>query len=581
MGTGNLVVQADDVDVKERGIDLAFRRSYNSQSGHNVSNSDGSGASVFGNGWTNPFDARIAYNQATNVLSIYDIDGARYDWTSNGSGGWNPPAGLQGTTLTQNADQCGYQWTKKSGTTYLFYKPVAACGTAAGYYGRLAAIYGRNTNNAIVFNYTWKTTGSSIEDVASITVAHTDGQSLVLSFASFGPYTELSSITRPDGSQIVYSYDTSGNLLEVDRPGTNTISLLPETYVYSGGLLSAIGTPRETLSYRANGGITSDGELFSIAYSGANVASFTESGTMNFAPSDGTSTILQPAFPTAQFTWRVTAFLGFGTGTVSMVDTDGHSTNWTIDSLGRETMRSEWTGSQYLISRSTWNATNELTAAIDPRGYETDRSYDSNGNLTEVEEPTQNTSAGTLRPLSLYSYDQYNNVTSYCDAVSNSVGGRAWSATVPTSDTLCPSSGVTQAATYNYGDSAETFGQIISSTDGLGNVTTYQYNTSNEGGIDAGLITGVLSPAFAQVIGGTLSPSESYVYDGFGNITSVNNGVGTEAYSYDSLHRLTMETDADGVHAYRTYNPDGSILNEQSASQYQLTHGNGIELLTP
>ena len=42
VGNGNMVVQADDVDVPERGIDLAFRRSYNAMSGHDASSNDGS-----------------------------------------------------------------------------------------------------------------------------------------------------------------------------------------------------------------------------------------------------------------------------------------------------------------------------------------------------------------------------------------------------------------------------------------------------------------------------------------------------------------------------------------------------------
>lgn len=41
VGNGNLVVQDDDVDVSERGIDLAFRQSYNSQSQHDYSGTDG------------------------------------------------------------------------------------------------------------------------------------------------------------------------------------------------------------------------------------------------------------------------------------------------------------------------------------------------------------------------------------------------------------------------------------------------------------------------------------------------------------------------------------------------------------
>ncbi len=42
VANGNLLVQADDVDIHERGIDLAFRRTYNSQSQHDAANTDGS-----------------------------------------------------------------------------------------------------------------------------------------------------------------------------------------------------------------------------------------------------------------------------------------------------------------------------------------------------------------------------------------------------------------------------------------------------------------------------------------------------------------------------------------------------------
>ncbi len=57
----NLLIQSDDMDVPHRGIDLAFRRTYNSYSGHDYAGSDGSAPiGQFGTGWTNTFDAHIA-----------------------------------------------------------------------------------------------------------------------------------------------------------------------------------------------------------------------------------------------------------------------------------------------------------------------------------------------------------------------------------------------------------------------------------------------------------------------------------------------------------------------------------------
>ncbi|MHB8415771.1 MAG: DUF6531 domain-containing protein, partial [Acidiferrobacteraceae bacterium] len=259
VGNGNLLVQADDVDVKERGIDLAFQRTYNSMSQHDYANTDQSTPSVFGNGWTNTFDAHIASYNSDQTLSVYDIDGARYDYTSNGSGGWTPPAGMQGTSLTWDGG-CGYYWTKKTGTVYYFWAPnysgCAGAGTADdGYNGRLYMIYARNHNSWIRFNYAWLNgNASSIANLTQMSAVHADGQALTLNFALVSGYNELASITRPDGAVITYYYDTTGDLTEVDRPGNNAAAALPQTYAYQGThQVVDVASPRYVLSQRAYG----------------------------------------------------------------------------------------------------------------------------------------------------------------------------------------------------------------------------------------------------------------------------------------------------------------------------------------
>ena len=98
---------------------------------------------MYGNGWTNTFDEHIAYN-GTNTISVFDLDGARYDYVSNGSGGWTPPPGMQGTALTAvSSPNAGYIWTKKSGTEYYFYTFEQPAATM-GYAGRIYQILGRN-----------------------------------------------------------------------------------------------------------------------------------------------------------------------------------------------------------------------------------------------------------------------------------------------------------------------------------------------------------------------------------------------------------------------------------------------------
>ena len=139
VANGNLLIQETDIDVPERGIDLAFRRTYNSLSGEDYAQTDGSAQpSAYGPGWTNTFDAHIAAN-SSGGYSIFDIDGARYDFTPNGQSGFNPPPGMEGTSLRSDGS-CGFQWFKKNGTVYYFYEPVMAnCGhpELAAYGGRL------------------------------------------------------------------------------------------------------------------------------------------------------------------------------------------------------------------------------------------------------------------------------------------------------------------------------------------------------------------------------------------------------------------------------------------------------------
>ena len=58
VGTGNVLLQADDMAVPHKGVPMAFRRTYNSQSGHDVNATDAAGfvyepAGMYGNGWTN------------------------------------------------------------------------------------------------------------------------------------------------------------------------------------------------------------------------------------------------------------------------------------------------------------------------------------------------------------------------------------------------------------------------------------------------------------------------------------------------------------------------------------------------
>ena len=100
IGTGNMLVQEDDLSVPHKGVSLAFRRTYNSQSLHDVNGHDGGALAVYGNGWTNTWDAHIVQTSATSY-SVYDVDGARYDYHVAGALTANVP--LVSDTAGQHA----------------------------------------------------------------------------------------------------------------------------------------------------------------------------------------------------------------------------------------------------------------------------------------------------------------------------------------------------------------------------------------------------------------------------------------------------------------------------------------------
>lgn len=573
VANGNLVVTATDVNIPGRGLNLAFARTYNSQSEHDSVGSDGSLPSAFGDGWTNTYDAHLSYNSVSNVMSVYDDTGARYDYTSNGSGGWTPPAG-QFATLAYDGG-CGYYWTLKSGIEYHFYSPSAASCTGmtltAGYAGRLSAIYGRNRTNYIQLSYSWY--GGSSSDpynLTAINVAHSDGQSLNITFQLCGNYVpEIQTLTRPDGQKITYSCQGT-TLGQVQLPGNSSYATLSQGYTYANGhQLAGVASPRMIATENSS---VQDGDSVLFTYSAGKLATVQDDGLVNFIPSDGTNTYLQPAAVSGYRIWRTVQISGYS-GTTTITDSDGHSSAVTYDSLGRETAAQQWTSSSSALATTfAWDANNDQVSIVDPAGNETDYAYDANGNLIASAAPSVTTSMGTLRPTATYSYDRYNNVVAACDANYNANNGTSWTATPAPSDTLCPTgTGATNAwqYVYNYSDANEPYGLLSSAYNPLGYEMTYAYTSSAQSD-NYGLPSSITGSSFTQNDGTTASPQLTLSYDAYGNVASYSKGFGSWTSSYNEMNRPVATTDPDGVTTRICYNNDESVRAMQSARQYAL-----------
>lgn len=585
VANGNVILQTNDVDIPERGIDLAFRRTYNSFSKNdwNASggNDDGSNApSTYGSGWTNTFDAHLAPNDLGG-LTVYDIDGARYDYAPSGTC-LNPPAGQYATLCSDGGN--GYFWTKKSGTVYYFYGPNRQAPNA-GYSGRLVAIYGRNSNNAIHFTYSWLNgDASSTANLTQIVAAHSDGQSLTLNFGTINGKVLLSSITRPDGSQITYAYgnpsgnNAYGNLEEVDLPGNNQGTLKHQYGYYSStGILNWVASPRWFMS----GG--TDGAYTWFNYNGANQVSWIQLyGIANWAIPDGTGsnpvgsgTLLQPGMPSGPQTIAATTF-AYPSGETQLTDVDGHASNWLYDASGRVNQTQEWTGSLWLTTSASWDARNNLTESVDARGYATDYAYDTNGNATAVAAPSVATNEGTFRPTSLYSYDGNSNLAAYCDPVETHSLGKDWVGNPGTGDSLCPNQSGATRYTWDTADGNEPTGFITDTYMPLGYHRSYQYTTSQEGGGDYGLPTAVIGDAISQPLDGstpTRTPMQTFTYDSYGNLSSYNKGEGAWQLHYDSLNQLTTSADPDGYTSYIYYYANGQKSKTETPYQHARSVG--------
>jgi YD repeat-containing protein len=571
IANGNLLVQSDDMDLRERGIDLAFQRTYNSQAPTTAV------APYLGTGWSSTFEASIKYSPTAGTLTVYDIDGAAYTYTANGST-WTPPAGQHATLAF---DGCSYVWQKKSGTQYKFAPPdITTAPTSCGYTNaaqdnRVMMIVGRDVLNYITFTYSFDSSGN----VTKVIVAHANGQSLTL---GFGTNHLLSSVSRSaDGASVTFGYDGNGNLGCVNGL-TNNTGYATYCYTWNGShQLVSVSSPRWQQTAGNEGGFTS------FTYDAYNhVTSITRSGIANFTPSDGASPqqILQPllAVDTASAPRTISQDnFSYTSAQTELTDLDGHGTRWTSDSLARVTQTQEWNGSIWLVTNASWDSNDNLTSTVDARGYETDYAYDAMGNTLAVELPSTTTSQGTTRPTDLYSYDSYNNLRSYCDPTYTLAHGLNW--TVGSPPAVCPTTpGSVNApgpSVYAWStpgssqyDANEQYGRLTDSYTPMGYRVTYAYASTAQGG-DYGLPSEATGATMSQIDGTSRTPDVNFVYDSnTGDVLKysalpVSSNAWTQ-FTYDSVGDPLTVTDADGHTSYKCYYQNGQLQYSETPAQH-------------
>src|SRR5947209_5065956 len=614
VGSGNLVLQDDDMTVPHKGVALDFLRTYNSQSQHDVNGTDGSTPSLYGNGWSNTFDAHLSSN-SPGVTTVWDGDGSRYDYTLAGDGvTWTAPPG-QHATLTWDQG-CGYLWTKKSGVSYYFWQaPNGPCGPTYGgqYAGKLYQIIGRNRNTYITFNYGWDIgTHTAGDKISSITATTESGLAANLSFTDVSGHRLLHQIVFPDHSTSVsYLYDTAGNLLWVSRPPNNSTGTRPMPgYIYStrgtGSVMAYVTSPRW------NG---SDGGYIAIGYNGTNAYSASVGflghvANANPSIADGSATsTLQSGYSTAPYNFY-NEYFSAGAAASTYRDSNGHATNWVVDPRGRPTQTQLCTESvnqgqtctgTWLVMNESWDVNNDRTSMVSPRGGVTRMVYDANGNVVAIAQPPQY--QGYNPPTTLIDYDSFSNVTAYCDPVLvHSITADYWNGQYDAgADNYCSSQFSTNhpSAQYTY-PSYQPNGELAAVVSATGYTRSISYQATSQGGADYGLPTDITGTTIQQFDGSTRRPIQSASYDAHGNLVcaktdtaaSASGGIAaTTVMTYDALNRLVASGDPDDasltgscstktagipsstIVTARTYFADGSLATTKTPSEAAINAG--------
>ncbi len=595
VATGNLLIDEDDMTMPNAGVTLAYHRTYNLKSGHDVTGSDGSAPSMVGNGWSSTWDAHIS-GDPTSVITVWDGDGARYDYSlASDHATWLPPPGQHNRLVSDG--HCGMLWVSKNGITYYFYalQASATCSgsvsQSGGYAGRLYQIFGRNTNTWVKFSYVWDNGNAGpTGKVANITAGTQSGAQATLVMWDFNGHRLASNLSRPDGTVVRYQYDDDGNLTVVSMPSNNSSSTpIPHMFSYGASSNNArymvwASSPRWASSSATDGAYL----YFGVVPIGSTVSlsSIGHVGWINPIVTDSVTSGRLQSSPTGSTQYSLESY-GLGTiGTASTEtfrDSDGHYTNWATNAAGNliqaqqcaTTQNQQCTG-QLLISGEQWDTNDNLIATVEPRGfapganqaaYETDAVYDANGNVVAAAAPQAATSQGTLRPTSLYSYDTNNNLTAYCDPVATHSLSADWGTTPPAAiDTLCPQSTVAQTflwsgSSSNPAPAYEPNGQlqsiVLAATTSAPNGyhESVTYDPSRQAGADLGLPTSIVGEA-AQRLDGTVlrtqqpdgtirQPRSDFWYTASGWLGCYSSGAGTSVLSYDLLGRPTARGDGD------------------------------------
>jgi YD repeat-containing protein len=569
-GTGAYTDSMTDAALKSPGYPLQICRTYSSAD---------TASGPLGPGWSVPWDASLSIDSSTGDVTFTAENGDQYVYTPDGAGGFEQPYGAKSilaATTDSSGAVTGYTLTDPDDHHVLTFTSSGALESENDATGR-GLTFANNSSDQV----------SSITDAA--------GEQVTLTYSG----SLLSQVALPDGQDINYGYNASGQLTSVTDPGDAVWQ-----YTYNpAGLLATVTDPDGQVTvqntYNSSGQVTSqqdgDGNVTSLAYTTTS-GGLAETDVTD--PNGGITTylygggmLLQEISPRNETTSY--AYNSFGQP-VSVTDPLGRITTMAYDSSGNLISETSdlgsiqsWTydGNDNLLSYDnadsqtttyTYNSMDEMLTQTTPGGQVTQYAYNPDGSLASATDARRNTttyayaSDGMLQSATnpdgdttSYTYDSMGYPLTVTDPASRITSYGYDSAEQMTSVT-------TPAGTTGYGYDAD--GNLTSITDPDSHTWSYTYNADD-------LLTAVTDP---------LQNSVAYGYDGDGNQTSFTDGRGivttttfnadnlpvtvtysdgtpSVSYGYDANGEVTSVTDGTGTRTL-DYNGDGEVTTEDGFS---------------
>jgi len=479
--TGNFMASATDLSLAGLGVPFELTRTYNSLDG---------AVGVMGPGWTEPYDMQLVVDANTGDVTLHAEDGQRVQYY-NHSGTYSSVGDARDSLSLSSGT---YTLNRNDQITYTFNSS-----------GKLVTMKDAGGQG---LTFTWTGTPAQMTSVTD-----SAGRSITFAYAS----SKLSSIMLPDSRSVAYTYNSAGQLSQVQDARGNLTK-----YEYDAA------TGKLTKELKTVAGI--DKQVLQVAYSstsdrvtdlynalGKDISYTWNSSTQTSVKTDPAGSTTTDVYAGALLMSSTNPLAGQTTyqydanfNVTKITDPLGHATTMTYDSRGNVLTRTAPAPLSYTYTY-TYNSANQVLTQTDGRvdgsghPYTTTNGYDSNGNLTSITKP----------PLTGSSVDVVTRLER--DATT----GQVTSVIDARCASPCSSSGDRDpwrtSSTYD-----ATTHLLTSFTTPNGNVTRYSYDSS-------GRRTSIVDPRCPSPCTGTTKDNwtTSYAFNEDNQPTSVQKPIGT------------------------------------------------------